>query len=132
MALLALADKWWLLPLGALTVFVYSNFEAIERVLRHLALLFLTYVAAAFLARPDWHDVLHHWFVPSFDFRRATVSGPLALLGTTLSACVVTAATGTSLYRTLTRCGQLSAPAGRAGPRTRISRGCARPLLLLP
>jgi Mn2+/Fe2+ NRAMP family transporter len=30
--------------------------------------------------------VLHHSFVPSFDFRRATVSGALALLGTTLTA----------------------------------------------
>lgn len=80
--------KIWLLPLGALTVLalVYSNYRAIERVLRYLALLFLTYVAAAFLAHPHWHDVLLHSFVPSFDFRRETVAGALALLGTTLTA----------------------------------------------
>ncbi len=79
---------WWLLPLGALTVLVlvYSNYRAIERVLRYLALLFLTYVGAAFLARPDWRDVLYHSFVPHFDLRPDTVAGALALLGTTLTA----------------------------------------------
>ncbi len=49
-----------------------------ERVLRYLALLFRTYVAAAFLASPNWHDVLLHSFVPSFDFRRETCAGTAA------------------------------------------------------
>lgn len=80
--------RWWLAPLGALTVgvLVFGNYRGIERVLRYVALLFLTYVAAAFLARPNWGDVLYHSFVPHFDFRAATVSGALALLGTTLTA----------------------------------------------
>jgi Mn2+/Fe2+ NRAMP family transporter len=80
--------RWWLLPLGALTVgmLVLGNYHTIERVLRYFALLFLTYVGAAFLARPDWGAVLHGSFVPQFDFRPATVSGALALLGTTLTA----------------------------------------------
>ncbi len=80
--------KWWLLPLGGLTVLVlvYGNYHAIERVLRYLALLFLTYVGAAFLAHPDWGAVLRGSFVPHFDFTPATVAGALALLGTTLTA----------------------------------------------
>jgi Mn2+/Fe2+ NRAMP family transporter len=79
---------WWLLPLGALTVIVliFGNFQSIERVLRYVALLFLTYVAAAFLARPDWHAVFAASFVPHFDLRPETVAGALALLGTTLTA----------------------------------------------
>jgi len=79
---------WWLAPLGAATVLVliFGSYRAIERVLRYVALLFLTYVAAAFLARPDWHAVALGSFTPHFDFRSATVSGALALLGTTLTA----------------------------------------------
>ena len=83
-----IAYRWWVAPLGVLTVIVlvFGNYRTIERVLRYLALLFLTYVGAAFLARPDWGAVLHASFVPHFDFKPATVAGALALLGTTLTA----------------------------------------------
>jgi Mn2+/Fe2+ NRAMP family transporter len=87
--LLSGADyRFWLLPLGALTVgmLILGNYRTIERVLRYIALLFLTYVGAAFLAHPDWHAVLRGSLVPTFDLRPATVSGALALLGTTLTA----------------------------------------------
>jgi Mn2+/Fe2+ NRAMP family transporter len=86
--LVRLDYRWFLLPLGglAIAVLVLGNYQSIERVLRYLALLFLTYVAAAFLAHPNWHDVFAHSFVPHFDFRKDTVSGALALLGTTLTA----------------------------------------------
>jgi Mn2+/Fe2+ NRAMP family transporter len=87
--LLTRADyRWFLLPLGALTtaMLILGNYSSIERALRYLALLFLTYVAAAFLAHPNWHDVFVHSFVPHFDLRKDTVSGALALLGTTLTA----------------------------------------------
>lgn len=80
--------RWWIVPLGALTVamLVYGNYRTVERVLRYTALLFLTYVVSAFLAHPHWGDVLYHSFVPHLDFRPQTVSGALALLGTTLTA----------------------------------------------
>jgi Mn2+/Fe2+ NRAMP family transporter len=80
--------RWWVLPLGAGTVLVlvYGNYRTIERVLRYVALLFLTYVGAAFLSHPDWAAVLRGSFVPHFDLHPATVSGALALLGTTLTA----------------------------------------------
>lgn len=79
---------WWLIPLGALTavVLIFGKYQAIERVLRYAALLFLTYVGAAFLAHPNWGQVLHDSFIPHFDLRPAVVSGALALLGTTLTA----------------------------------------------
>ncbi len=65
---------------------IFGNYAAIERVLRYVALLFLTYVGAAFLAHPDWHAVFAGSFVPHFSFRPEMVSGALALLGTTLTA----------------------------------------------
>ncbi|HEY0614936.1 MAG TPA: divalent metal cation transporter [Candidatus Elarobacter sp.] len=79
---------WWIAPLGAVTVavLIFGKFDAIERVLRYVALLFLTYVAAAFLARPDWRAVFAATFVPHFDMRPETIAGALALLGTTLTA----------------------------------------------
>jgi Mn2+/Fe2+ NRAMP family transporter len=80
--------RWWVAPLGAASVIVlvFGNYRSIERVLRYLALLFLTYVGAAFLAHPDWSAVFRGSFIPHFDFRPDTVSGALALLGTTLTA----------------------------------------------
>ncbi|GAC1537538.1 MAG: divalent metal cation transporter [Candidatus Velthaea sp.] len=80
--------RWWLLPLGALTVGVltFGNYRSIERILRYLALLFLTYVGSAFLAHPDWGAVFRGSFIPHLDFTRDTISGALALLGTTLTA----------------------------------------------
>lgn len=80
--------RWWLIPLGVLTVagLIFGSYSAIERVLRYVALLFLTYVGAAILAHPDWGLVLRDSFIPHFDLRPETVSGALALLGTTLTA----------------------------------------------
>ncbi len=80
--------RWWLVPLGALAALalVFGRYTAIERVLRYVALLFLTYVGAAFLAHPNWHAVLAGSLVPHFDLRRDMVAGALALLGTTLTA----------------------------------------------
>ncbi|GAC1580863.1 MAG: divalent metal cation transporter [Candidatus Elarobacter sp.] len=80
--------RWWVAPLGGLTVvvLVVGNYRTIERVLRYLALLFLTYVGAAFLAHPDWNAVFRGSFIPHFNLRPDTVSGALALLGTTLTA----------------------------------------------
>lgn len=80
--------RWWLLPLGALTVIVlvFGKYNAIERVLRYVALLFLTYVGSALLAHPDWHAVFEGSFFPHFSFQPEYVSGALALLGTTLTA----------------------------------------------
>lgn len=80
--------RFWVLPLGIATVavLVFGRYRTIERVLRYLALLFLTYVGAAFLAHPDWGAVLRGSFIPHFDLRPQTVSGALALLGTTLTA----------------------------------------------
>ncbi|MBV8599974.1 MAG: divalent metal cation transporter, partial [Candidatus Eremiobacteraeota bacterium] len=80
--------RTWLVPLGALTVamLLFGKYHQIERVLRYSALLFLTYVAAAFMAHPDWSAVLHASFVPHLDFSKEVVAGALALLGTTLTA----------------------------------------------
>jgi Mn2+/Fe2+ NRAMP family transporter len=80
--------RWWLVPLGALAIamLTFGNYRIVERALRYTALVFLTYVGAAFLARPDWHEVLRGSLQPHISMQPAFVSGALALLGTTLTA----------------------------------------------
>jgi len=80
--------RLWLVPLAALAVamLLFGKYRQIERVLRYTALLFLTYVAAAFMAHPDWGAVMRASFVPHLDFSRNVVAGALAILGTTLTA----------------------------------------------
>src|SRR5260370_19816995 len=67
--------------------FVVSNDE-VQRVLRSVLLLLLTYVVAAFLAHPNWSQVLRHTLVPTFKPSKDYVAGALALLGTTLTSYV--------------------------------------------
>jgi Mn2+/Fe2+ NRAMP family transporter len=49
---------------------------------------FLTYIVAGFLAKPDWSDVLRHTLIPSFEINPAYIAGSLALLGSTLTSYV--------------------------------------------
>jgi Mn2+/Fe2+ NRAMP family transporter len=55
-------------------------------VLVYLPLVFLSYVAAALLARPNWSDVLRNSLIPHFSFTSPMITGAIALLGTTLTA----------------------------------------------
>jgi Mn2+/Fe2+ NRAMP family transporter len=87
--LLTRADfRWFVVPLALLTfaMLTFGKYKLIERVLRYIALLFLTYVGAAILAKPDWHAVLLGSFVPHWEMNQAYSAGALALLGTTLTA----------------------------------------------
>ncbi len=79
---------WWRLPLGALTfaMLTFGNYKLVQRVLRYVTLLFLTYVGAAFLAHPDWNAVFRGSFEPRFSTNKNYVAGALSLLGTTLTA----------------------------------------------
>lgn len=80
--------RWFALPFAAVAgaLLVWGNHGAIQRALRWVLLIFLAYVAAAFLARPDWGDVLRHTVIPHFALSSAYVTGAIALLGTTLTS----------------------------------------------
>jgi Mn2+/Fe2+ NRAMP family transporter len=83
-----LAYRFLILPLalavGALLVL--GSYRRITQVLRYLLLVFVAYIGAAFLARPDWLAVLRYSFVPHFSLSGDVVAGALALLGTTLTS----------------------------------------------
>ena len=80
--------RWFAIPLAALTAgtLVFGNYRAVQRVLVYIPLVFLAYAVAAFVAHPQWHDVLRHSFVPQFRLNRQFSAGAIALLGTTLTA----------------------------------------------
>ena len=76
-------------PVALVAVFFFVlrfNNRVVERTFVVLSLVYLTYIASAILAHPDWKAVAHAAVVPSFDLRTA---GWLAMLvgiiGTTIS-----------------------------------------------
>ena len=86
--LINLDYRWFIIPLAVAAGFmlIRGNYKQIQRVLVYLPLVFLSYVAAAFLARPNWSDVLRNSLVPHLSLAGPMTSGAIALLGTTLTA----------------------------------------------
>ena len=59
--------KYVAVPAGAIFIWalvVRGNYERVERVLIGLSMLLLTYVVAAFLAKPDWNEVAMSALIP--------------------------------------------------------------------
>lgn len=115
------AYRWFVVPLALITAspLIFARYDAIARVLKYLAFIFFAYAIAAFLAHPNWGDVLRGSLVPHFELRSAYVSGAIALLGMSEGhripptlACagwgvtaIVVAAAGIYLYQTFTGTG---------------------------
>jgi len=81
--------QWFVIPfaLAVAALLIWGSYAGVERILKYVLLIFLTYVATAFLAHPHWDQVLRHSIVPQFNFHSsAYVAGGLALLGTTLTS----------------------------------------------
>ncbi len=85
-----LSSRLFVIPLAALVLglLFVGSYDEVQRVLRYVLLLLLTYVVAAFLAHPNWSQVLRHTLVPTFKLSKDYVAGALALLGTTLTSYV--------------------------------------------
>src|SRR5512143_2461455 len=77
----------WLPVFAALivVVLIYGNYRNIARVFKWLTLVVFAYVAAAFLARPDWGQVLTATFVPHIQWNSHYLATFVAILGTTIS-----------------------------------------------
>jgi Mn2+/Fe2+ NRAMP family transporter len=80
--------RWFIIPLATSAGFmlIFDNYKKIQLVLIYLPLVFLSYVVAAFMARPQWTDVLRNSLIPHFSFTEPMITGAIALLGTTLTA----------------------------------------------
>ncbi len=68
---------WWLITNG--------SYRAVERIFILLSLVFVTYVVAAFLAKPDWGQVGVSFFTPNIQFEPGALQALVALIGTTIT-----------------------------------------------
>jgi Mn2+/Fe2+ NRAMP family transporter len=76
------------LTLGFALLLVVGSYRLVARVLGAVLLVFVAYLAAAVLARPDWGEVVQHTVVPSLAVTPDYTTAILALLGTTLTSYV--------------------------------------------
>ncbi len=80
--------QWFIVPfaVAVAALLIWGSYDALERVLRYVLLIFLAYVVTAFLARPNWSAVLRATVIPHLALSPVYVAGMLALLGTTLTS----------------------------------------------
>ena len=78
---------YWIVPLVALMagVTIFLDYRTVSKYLLWLVAVFATYIVAAFMARPDWADVVRSTFVPKFSMSTEYLLGAVALLGTTIT-----------------------------------------------
>lgn len=68
---------WWLVTQG--------TYRRVEKIFLLLSLALFSYVAAAFLAGPNWGDVGKSFFTPTISFKPADLQVLVALIGTTIT-----------------------------------------------
>ena len=68
-----------------IVVTLYTSYATFARGLKWLTIVLFAYVAAAFLARPDWPAALRASVVPTLRWDRTFLEALVAILGTTIS-----------------------------------------------
>lgn len=80
--------QWLGAPVAGLLVWLLiarGSYERVEKIFLVLTVAFFAYIIAAFMAKPDWGQVLFHTFVPSIQFSGNYISLLIAAVGTTIS-----------------------------------------------
>jgi Mn2+/Fe2+ NRAMP family transporter len=81
-------SRYIAVPLAAVLVWLLitrGSYGWVERIFLVLSLAFLAYIGAAFLAGPDWRDVLHQTLRPQLRAEVGYLYVLIALIGTTIS-----------------------------------------------
>lgn len=81
-------SRYFAVPAAAALVWLLvtrGSYARVEKVFLCLTLCFLSYIGAAFLAKPNWSTVLVSSVVPSFEKDPAFLGMLIALIGTTIS-----------------------------------------------
>ncbi len=73
------------IAVAILVVQVWGSYNTIIKIFRWLTLSLFAYIAAAFLAKPSWSEVLHGTIVPTLKLDSDYLSILVAILGTTIS-----------------------------------------------
>ncbi len=87
--------------MAIVTLLFYFPYRKLQRIFKWLCLILFAYIAAGFLARPDWHAVLISTLLPRFE--RLEWSGEylsvlVAIMGATMSLYFITLTTAATLF----------------------------------
>ncbi len=64
---------------------IWSSYKTVARIFKWLTLVLFAYIAAAFLAKPDWAAVLQSTFIPHFKMSSEYWATLVGIFGTTIS-----------------------------------------------
>lgn len=81
-------SKYFSIPVAAITVWVLiisGSYKRIEKVFLAISLVFITYIIAAFMAKPNWDEALISTVVPHFVNDTNFISLVIAMIGTTIA-----------------------------------------------
>ena len=67
------------------TVQILGSYKLLAGIFKWLTLTLFAYIAAAFLAKPHWHDVLKATFIPALRFDNTYLMTLVAIFGTTIT-----------------------------------------------
>ncbi len=77
---------WMPVVAGVIVILLmYTSYRKIASIFKWLTLVLFAYVISAFLARPDWSEVLKATVIPGIQWNAAYFSTFVAILGTTIS-----------------------------------------------
>ena len=79
---------WLGAPIAGILVWLLiarGSYERVEKVFLVLTVAFFAYIIAAFMAKPDWGQVVGNTFVPTLQFNGAFLTTLIAAVGTTIS-----------------------------------------------
>lgn len=85
-------SKYLTVPVAAIVVWllvVGGNYKQVERVFLIISLVFVTYIVAAFMAKPSWEEALVSTVVPTFMNDTSYVSLMIAMVGTTIAPWMI-------------------------------------------
>ncbi|MDA8433389.1 MAG: Nramp family divalent metal transporter [Nitrospiraceae bacterium] len=81
-------SKYLSVPIGALLVWllvVKGSYRVVEKIFLAVCLVYLVYIPAAFMAKPDWSQVARATLIPSFHFNSNYIVTLIGVVGTTIA-----------------------------------------------
>ena len=85
-------SKYLTVPVAAIVVWllvVGGNYKQVERVFLIISLVFVTYIVAAVMAKPNWEEALVSTVVPAFVNDTSYISLMIAMVGTTIAPWMI-------------------------------------------
>jgi NRAMP (natural resistance-associated macrophage protein)-like metal ion transporter len=73
------------IAIAIVAVQILGSYKLIVRIFKWLTLTLFAYIVAAFLARPNWSDVLKATFIPTLRFNHEYLMTLVAIFGTTIT-----------------------------------------------